>query len=103
MVSWKSKKQTTISCSSGEAKYRALATVSSELTWIHQLLQDLYITSPLFALVFCDNQVAVSIATNPTFHEHTKHIKIDCHFVQDKIVVGFLKVLPIRWNKVKKE
>lgn len=98
MISWKSKKQPTVSRSSAEAEYRALAAVSSELIWITQLLMDLHVECLSPAITYCDNQAAISIASNPTFHERTKHIEIDCHFVRDKIVEGFLKLLPIRSN-----
>lgn len=70
--------------------------VSSELTWISHLLKDLHIDSPNPVLVYCDNVAAIAIATNPTFHERTKHNEIDCHFVRDLIDGGQLKVMPIR-------
>lgn len=93
-MSWKSKKQATVSRSSTEAEYRALIVVANEITWISQILKDLHKTSPLSALIYCDNVAA--IATNHTFHERTKHIEINCHFVQDLIDNGRLKVLLIR-------
>ena len=47
-------------------------------------------------LLFSDNQAAVHIASNPTFHERRKHIKIDYYFVRDKVTTGLLKLMPIR-------
>ena len=96
IISQKYKKQAAVSRSSAEAEYKALASVTSELMWISQLLNDLHVKILNPTTVFCDNQAAIAIASNPMFHERMKHIKIDCHFVGDKIADEFLKVLPIK-------
>jgi hypothetical protein len=46
LVSWKSKKQQTVSRSSVEAKYQALASICCELMWMTSLLKDFRIPHP---------------------------------------------------------
>ena len=73
-----------------------MAAVASEIIWLNQLLQDFHISLLSPALLYCDNQAAVHIATNPIFHERTKHIEIDYHFIRDKVNQGSIRLLPIR-------
>ena len=92
LISWKSKKQPTVSRSSTEAEYRALASTAAELQWLHGLISNFPINIPHPYKIYCDNLSAVKMTENPIQHERTKHIELDCHFIRDKVLTGFLKV-----------
>jgi len=91
-LSWKSKKQSTVSRSSSEAEYRAMAQAASEITWLVRLLEELGVSKLTPVQLNCDNQSALHIARNLVFHERTKHIEIDCHFTRDKVLEGLLQL-----------
>ncbi|KAL3742278.1 hypothetical protein ACJRO7_017715 [Eucalyptus globulus] len=90
LISWKTKKQSTMSLSSAESEYRAMAKTTCEIVWIRGLLSDLGIQVSGPSVLFCDNDDALKLAANPVFHERTKHIEVDCHFTRDKIKEGVL-------------
>ena len=46
-----------------------------EIMWLHQLLIEVGIKAVVLTKLWCDNQVALHIASNHVFHERTKHIE----------------------------
>ena len=95
LVSWSSKRQTTVSRSSAEAEYRAVDHAVAECCWIRQLLGELHHPLTTATVVFCDNVSTVYMASNPVQHRRTKHIKIDIHFVREKVSLGQVRVLHV--------
>ena len=63
-----------------------MANTTSEMLWVQSLLNYLGINVPIPMLMYCDNQTAISIANNLVFHECTKHIVFDCHFIRDLLM-----------------
>ena len=81
--------------SSTEAEYRALADTTSELLWLRWFLKDLGVSTFSATPLYCDNQSAIHIAHNDIFHERTKHIEINCHFIHYHLVHGALKLFSV--------
>ncbi|KAM2128622.1 hypothetical protein ACFX1R_008391 [Malus domestica] len=81
LLTWTAKKQSTVSRSSSEAEYRALATTAAKIRWFCYLFCELGISLRTPPCIFVDNVSALHMAANPIFHAHTRHIEIDYHFV----------------------
>nr|AWW15216.1 putative polyprotein [Leavenworthia alabamica] len=97
-ISWKTKKQKTVSRSSAEAEYRAIAALVQELIWLKRMLLTLGILHPQPMKVYCDSKSAIYIATNPVFHERTKHIELDLHFVRDEVLTRNIELTHVGTN-----
>ena len=83
-ISWSSKKQTTVTRSSTEAEYRALATTAAKVSWLRILFKELRIFLSHVPVLWCDNASAIALSANPMFHSRTKHIEVDYHYVHEK-------------------
>lgn len=95
LISWSSKRQPTVSRSSAEAEYRAVANAVAETTWIRNLLLELHCPIKQATVVFCDNVSAIYLTGNPVQHQRTKHVELDIHFVREKVRLGQVRVLHV--------
>lgn len=64
----------------------AIAATTCELKWLKSLLSSIEILHIKPMKLFCDSQFALHIAHNHVYHEHTKHIEVNCHFIRDELV-----------------
>ncbi|CAH9106734.1 unnamed protein product [Cuscuta europaea] len=92
LISWRSKKQPTVSRSSTKAEYRAIAYTVQDTLHIRSILFELGF--PIFRHVrlLCDNVSASYLSVNPIQHARSKHIDIDYHFVRERVGHGDLLV-----------
>ncbi|GKC69797.1 hypothetical protein Tco_1115680 [Tanacetum coccineum] len=86
-VSWVSKLQSVVAMSTTEAEYVAAAQANKEAVWLKMLLEELRYKQEKITLFF-DNQSALYLARNPAFHSKTKHIRVQYHFVREKVEEG---------------
>ena len=80
---------------STEVEYHAFVDITSELLWLRWLLKDLSVSTSSATPLYCDNQSAIHIAHNDVFHERTKHIEIDCHFIRHHLIHSVLKLISV--------
>nr|XP_034924377.1 uncharacterized mitochondrial protein AtMg00810-like [Populus alba] len=90
LISWCAKKEHTISWSSTEVEYHAMANTTAELKWLVFILKDLCITLSSPPILYYDNLSALHMTVNPVFHARSKHIELDYHFVRERVARGLL-------------
>ncbi|XP_019179162.1 PREDICTED: uncharacterized protein LOC109174378 [Ipomoea nil] len=95
LVSWKSKKLSVVSRSSAESEYRPMTHVACEVMWLCNVLGEIGVKVNKLIPLWCNNKAAIHISSNPVFHECTKHIEVDCHFVREKVQQGLLSTVHV--------
>jgi len=67
-----------------------MAHTTFEMMWVRSLLHEMWVMVPIPMKMYCDNQSVIFIASNPVFHERTKHIELDCHFILDLVIKKYI-------------
>ncbi|KAE8688623.1 hypothetical protein F3Y22_tig00110962pilonHSYRG00058 [Hibiscus syriacus] len=86
-VSWVSKLQSVVGTSTTEVEYVAATQASKEAILLKMLLEELGHNQE-FVSLFCDSQSALHLARNPSFHSRTEHIRVQYHFIREKVEEG---------------
>jgi hypothetical protein len=92
MISWQSRKQSSISLSTAEAEYIAACSASCEAIWLRKLLTGLFDLEMRATVILCDNQSCIKMIENHVFHDKSKHIEIRYHYIHDMVQRGALKL-----------
>ncbi|TYK16314.1 putative mitochondrial protein [Cucumis melo var. makuwa] len=78
-------KQNVVARSNAETEYRAMSLGICEKIWLQKVLFDFHQECETPLKLFCDNKATISIANNPVQHDRTKHVKIDQHFIKERL------------------
>lgn len=72
-----------------------MATITSKIVWLIALLKTFGLEHNQAASLYYGRKAAIYIDANPVFHQRTKHIEIDCHFIREKIQDGVIKTFHV--------
>jgi hypothetical protein len=92
-ISWSSKKQQTLALSSTEGEYMAGCYAAKQAIWLQRLFQNIKVNIPSTATLWMDNQSAINLTDNVMFHQRTKHIDIQYHFLRNMNLNGTISTL----------
>ncbi|SGY11774.1 BQ5605_C011g06268 [Microbotryum silenes-dioicae] len=91
-ISWSSRLQPRVACSSTEAEYLGLSHAAKEAVFLRSLLTKLGLDTSSPLRLLGDNQGAIALTQNPVFHARTKHLRMLEHFVREHVRNGEISV-----------
>jgi transposase len=84
-VSWRSKLQSSVSDSTTEAEYRAIAKCGRHGEWLRALLADFGRACVHPTLLHEDNEACAKWCQNPVDYQRQKHIRRDVHSIRESV------------------
>ncbi|GKD33409.1 hypothetical protein Tco_1248918 [Tanacetum coccineum] len=91
LISWFSKKQTTLAISTTKAEYVSARKACQQALWMKQALVDYDIILDDVPIL-CDNTCAIDLSKNLVLYYCTKHIEIRHHFLHDNVQKGNISI-----------
>jgi hypothetical protein len=98
LLSWSSRKQSSVARSTIEAEYVVVASCCSQLLWLTYTLSDFGEECSHVPLM-CDSTSAISVCKNPMLHSRTKHIEVRYHFLRDNVEKGNIDLIHVPIEK----
>ena len=92
MISWQSRKQSSISLSTTKEEYIVACSASCESMWLRNLLTDLFDMEMEETMILCEKKSYIKMTKNHVFHDKSKHIEIWYHYICDMVQRGVVKL-----------
>ena len=83
-MSWQSRLQYIVALSTTKAEYMAAIEDGKELIWMKNFLNELGMKQEII-LLHSDNQSAIHLAKNTSYHSGTKHMPRRYHWLQERV------------------
>jgi hypothetical protein len=97
-ISWKSRRQDSVTLSTSEAEYMAASLCGQEVVYIRAILRDFGVQQNQPTLVYEDNLACIVMSVNPVLRKHSRHIDIRRHYIRELCLGNLVKLVPLRTN-----
>ena len=88
VILWRSKKQELIMLSTAKSEYIAAMHATKEALWLHQLIGEMFQPLSCPTTLYSNNQSAITLTCDGSYHAHMKHIDIHYHFIHFSVENG---------------
>ena len=92
-VSWASKKQELVTLSTAESEYVAAMHATKEAIWLRRLIGEVFDPLSEPTTLHGNNQAAIALTKDGSYHARTKHIDIHYHFIRYSIEAGSIRLI----------
>ena len=92
MISWFSKKRSSVALSTVEAEYIVACSTCCEVIWLWKLMSGIFDMELDTTVIFCDNHICIKMTENLVFHDKSKHIEIQYFYIRDMVQKGAIKL-----------
>jgi hypothetical protein len=89
LISWRTRKQATLSRFSIEVEYKSLVNATAEVIYGQTLLDELGVSQSRATVLWWDNNGATYLSI---FHAETKLIEVDYHFIHERVAQKLLNI-----------
>ena len=99
IIYWKAQKPKTVIKNSTFAEYIALSEATTEILFVINLLKDAFNTFEKPVKIYEDNSGAVAIGKFDNLTKNSKHIEVQCHYVNENYEKGVIDIVKIETEK----
>jgi hypothetical protein len=78
---------------------KIMCNTNCEAIWLRKLLTGLFDLEMEATMILCDNQRCIKMTKNLVFHDKSKHIEVQYHYIRDMVQRGAIQLQYVRTDE----